>query len=188
MAVDARWQPLRASRKPPAERGAALVTALVLLLVLTILTLSGSRTALLETRMSNNLAFRQQAREAAEYALRVAEAQIEAAVNSPASLDFFDRDGSADIAGFGSPVLRPGLSDLTFDVTDRRAWAAATTVSITSPVSANYVVEYMGRVGLPPADSKDADRREYALRITALGRGLDQSATYLLQSSFSLPL
>jgi Tfp pilus assembly protein PilX len=58
------------------QRGAALVVGLILLLVLTVLGITGVVTAALELQMSGNTQFQERAFQAAEYA-------IEQAVNSP---------------------------------------------------------------------------------------------------------
>lgn len=64
-------------RHRPKERGAVLVVALVILLVVTALGAAAMRSATLDMRMANNSQERQQAFNAAEAALRTAEAWLD---------------------------------------------------------------------------------------------------------------
>lgn len=61
------------------EKGAALVVSMIMLLLISIITFSSSRTALLEQRMSGNLMESNRAFQAAEEALRAGEAAVLAA-------------------------------------------------------------------------------------------------------------
>jgi len=178
------------------QSGATLITALIMLLMLTVLAISGSGSAILETRLANNLKFRNQAQEMAEYALRTAEADIEALLTT--SSQIMCQFNPAINPGFGSPILKNGTVNIPFNFTNpnnRSGWAAANSVQVASTntnLQARYVVEYVGRVGLPPADIDDVDRRHYAFRITAIGYSLEGNnagnASYLLQSTYSKPL
>ncbi len=73
---------MRHSLAPRHARGAALIVSLILLLVMTILGISGIQTTTMETRMAANSADRNLALQAAEHALRVAEADVLAKVES----------------------------------------------------------------------------------------------------------
>ncbi len=64
--------------KPKAQHGAALIVALILLLIMTILGLASMRSTIMEERMSASLYDRNLAFQAAEAALRAAEAAIRA--------------------------------------------------------------------------------------------------------------
>lgn len=74
-------KPISAART--AQRGVALIVALILLLLITILGISGLRSAQLEERMSGNTYDRALAFQAVESALRVAEARIPVARATP---------------------------------------------------------------------------------------------------------
>jgi len=64
------------SPSPQQTRGAALIVSLILLLVMTLLALSASNSTVMESKISANLTDRNTAFQAAEHALRQAEAQV----------------------------------------------------------------------------------------------------------------
>ena len=66
------------------QRGAALILSLILLLVMTLLALSSTRTATMEEKMANNMRDINLAFEAAESGLREAETWIEQQTTDPA--------------------------------------------------------------------------------------------------------
>lgn len=184
---------------PQKEHGATLVTALIMLLMLTVLAIAGSGAAILETRLANNLKFQQQAQEMAEFSLRSAEAQLQqTVVRSDQIFQFFVSDSADHIPGYAAPILKGGASKLPFtptDVDDRTGWVSGNSVQVQSTntnLAGRYVVEYIGRVGLPPLDSEDVDRRHFAFRITAIGYSLEGNAvgkaSYILQSTYTQPL
>ena len=167
-----------------------------MLLMLTVLAIAGAGSSILETRLANNLKFQQQAQEMAEYALRDAEAAVAADVTTSEQITtLFD---PAIRPGYAAPVLANGGSVLPFNpvnVNDRSGWTDANSVQVQAAdpnLTGRYVVEYIGRVGLPPVDSEDVDRRHYAFRITAIGYSVEGtgigSASYILQSTFTQPL
>ncbi|MBD3768362.1 MAG: hypothetical protein IE928_10545 [Gammaproteobacteria bacterium] len=61
---------------PQQTRGAALIISLILLLVMTLLAISASNSTVMESKISANLTDRNTAFQAAEHALRQAEAQL----------------------------------------------------------------------------------------------------------------
>lgn len=66
-----------AQGRPSRQRGAALIIGLVLLMVLTVLTVSGMRAATLEITMAGNVQFAQNAFQAAETGIERAMAGVE---------------------------------------------------------------------------------------------------------------
>ncbi len=82
------------------QQGAVLVVGLVLLLLLTIVGLSGARDAALQERMSGNMHDLQVARQAAEAALRSGEqftrSSASLVVGSDGVVEFDERSGSRD--------------------------------------------------------------------------------------------
>lgn len=76
---------------PYNQRGSVLIISLILLLVLTVLGMSGIKTATLEEKMAGNIQNRQLAFQAAEATLREAEKYIDKNVFT---LKNFDADGS----------------------------------------------------------------------------------------------
>jgi len=70
------------SPSPQQTRGAALIVSLILLLVMTLLALSASNSTVMESKISANLTDRNTAFQAAEHALRQAEAEVVALIRS----------------------------------------------------------------------------------------------------------
>jgi len=113
---------------PPlrAERGAALVTALLLLVILTILGISGIVTATLELQMAGNTQYQERAFQAAEHAIEVAMISPDlSTLNTitapgapacspncavPESGDAFDYQVYYDTTAGGTPVIGGGYS------------------------------------------------------------------------------
>ncbi len=167
------------------QAGVALFISLVLLLVLTIIGISAVQTTSLEVRMARNdydtlLAF-----QAAESALRDAEAQIENFLN----LDDFDDTGTLglwDIADLGDPP-RWETANL---------WTGAQSVvapTVVDGVAAQprYIIEDAAEVqrseSIMIANNDDAGGiadRINIFRITARGVGGTAQATVTLQSTF----
>ncbi|MHA6821506.1 pilus assembly PilX family protein [Ralstonia pseudosolanacearum] len=95
--------PLNNARLQPRAAGFALITALVMLLVITILALGGARLALDSKRISRNQRDNSIAFQAAEAALRDAERDIEnaGAVSTSRSSQFTRIDGNRNFPGSG---------------------------------------------------------------------------------------
>lgn len=85
---------------PSSQQGAVLVVGLVLLLLLTIIGLSGARDAALQERMSGNMHDLQVARQAAEAALRTGEqfarSSASLVVGTGGVVELDERSGSRD--------------------------------------------------------------------------------------------
>ena len=183
------------------QRGAVLVVSLLILLVMTVLGVSSMSSTTLQERMANNDRQRQVAFQAAEAALRAAEAYLVANVRSVADL-VTTFDAASPVTGMfasRSPLVgvQPNPLPAGFDPFDDASWLAANGAVEVAGVSGvtrrpRYIIEYLGRVG-PPLNNysgKKQDAREYAFRITAVGWGEGNAPTarYLLQSSFRMSL
>ncbi len=101
-------------RLPRRERGAALIIGLVLLMMLTVLTVSGMRAATLEITMAGNVQYAQNAFQAAETGIERAMAGVELTTAIQlASHDLPDTTDSADTTTSwigASPNLSGGTS------------------------------------------------------------------------------
>lgn len=91
--------------KRPGERGAALVVGLILLLIITLLAVSGMSTASSELLMAGNEQFRQQAFQASSTGI---ERTLPTLANMPQTLDPISTDGTA-----------PGSSTDTYKITSQ---------------------------------------------------------------------
>jgi Tfp pilus assembly protein PilX len=112
--------------RPQRQRGAALVTALVLLLILTILGITGIVTATLELQMAGNLQYQERAFEAAEHAIEQAMVSPDLstgntiaspgspacgdACKTPTTVDAYDYEVYYDSSSGGTPVVGGGYT------------------------------------------------------------------------------
>ena len=191
--------------RPGREGGAILITALLILLVMTILSLSAVTNSTLEGRMANNVRQGKIAEQSAEIALQAARTWLETAGNLDNLADLAANFDGSTVAGLYAPLpTRPGASlfPLAFDVTDDGAWTNANSQRVTPPDTGipnthypRYIIEYVGRTeitasgperGLQPLDptGTEPDMREYAFEVTAIGWGYDTSSRHLLRTSY----
>lgn len=169
-------------RFPARERGAAMVIALVMLLVLTLLATASARMTLMEERMTGNTQDRNIAFQAAEAALRAGEDEAQV----PVLPDF---DVNAD--GLYRPAA-PG-NEPVWDTVD---WTDEDEVLISEELedapgtladaAASYIVEQLPPVATPgeslAADASVDEATFY--RVTARGVGVGGNATVILQTTF----
>jgi type IV pilus assembly protein PilX len=100
----------RSIRAPAAQRGAALVISLILLLVMSLIGVTAMQSATMQERMAGNTRDRHLAFQAAEAALREAETFLN---NSPALPDFTNENGlyqgaAANLPRWHGTAQRPG--------------------------------------------------------------------------------
>lgn len=165
-----------------AQRGAAMVIALVMLLVLTLLATASARMTLLEERMTGNTQDRNVAFQAAEAALRSGEAIAQAAV-----LPVF--------GGTNGGLYRPAEPD-EMPVWEALNWESSTAVHADAALdaamadlggaTADYIVEQLPRVPTPGESlTPDTPVEEASFyRITARGVGMAGNARVMLQTTF----
>lgn len=166
------------------QKGIALFISLVLLLVLTIIGVSSVQTTSLEERMARNAHDGALAFQAAETALRQAEAFLE--TSTPVQADFSDtgNNGLWTVAPFGD----------TPRWADPSTWTGGTSTVIGDGIvgvreQPRYIIEFVSaieRVENPFAIRQQPAETFNVFRITALGVGGSDNARVLLQSSFGL--
>ncbi len=157
------------------ERGAALIVALVMLLVMTVLGVTAARNTNLQERMAGNLRDNNLAFQSAERALREGETFLRGATLPPFT-------GSN-----GLLTMQDGAGQASFWGND--AWWVANGRTATGMAHVNraplYVVEE-----LPPVPQSGGSERFGALpdigfyRITAQGQGGSADAITILQSTY----
>lgn len=169
--------PSRTTALPQRQAGVALVVALILLVIMTLVGLSALRTVTLEERMTAQTFDRSLSFQAAEAALREAEILVETTVPTPAAL-------AACVAGVcGAPAANATMrwADATFT-----GWQNATVVA-NGPISITpqYIVEYLGNTFpcQPGTPSAGTDCKRY--RITARSNAGNDRAAVTLQSIFA---
>lgn len=124
---------------PSHQRGAVLIVSLILLLIMTMIGLASIRGSNLQEKMSANLYDRQLAFQAAESALREAEAYLLTTPNPTFN-------GSN---GRYMPVTPAEGSEERWEDSNTN-WANATSNLGDLAVSAQYIIEYMGEWPSPP--------------------------------------
>jgi type IV pilus assembly protein PilX len=157
-----------------AQRGATLIVAMILLLLITMIGVAGMQTTNMQERMAGAMMDRNQAFQTAESALRRAEIYL-AATKSPTSTKL------------GS-TAKPGSSDYwdsTFNWTSK---ATAVTDTKYDELAADplYVIEKISTVAAGSSvQYKDAQSTNViTYRVTAKGTGLSSNTQVILQSTY----
>lgn len=162
------------------ERGVALVIALIMLLVLTVLGTATARMTLLEERMTGNTQDRRVAFQAAEAALREGEDLLE----QPVLPEFDGEDGLYQPA---EPDEDPLWRTVDFASDEARAYAGlADADGALANAAASYFVEELPRVptaGVSLAADAPVDDLGF-YRVTARGTGMAGTATVTLQTTY----
>lgn len=191
------------------ERGAVLVFALLLLVVMTVLGISGISNSVLEERMSGNYNQSYSAFQSAEFALRVAENWV--STNGPANIDTWFRNGGvtglySNMSGNSQDEICQNVANCAFDPRNLNHWCNAG-VPPACPLQKGFATlgnNDLGTGVLPAVDPGMVDQQprfviEYvgqssatdprrAFRITAIGWGRQAGVFYVLQSHLLVPL
>ncbi|HSX95640.1 MAG TPA: pilus assembly protein [Hydrogenophaga sp.] len=157
------------------QRGVVLVVALVLLAIMALVGLNAMRSVSLEERMTGHTYDRSVSFQAAEAALREAEAMV--ALNKPVA-------GGACAAGVCPAPLStatPRWLDPTFAGWQNAATVTSGSVSLTP----QYFVEYLGNTFEcePGSPSTSTDCKRY--RITARSNAGADRASVMVQSTYA---
>lgn len=170
------------------QQGAVLMISLMILLIMTVLGVAAMSTTTMEEKMAANNQQRQQAFQAAETALRDAEAWLAANVDDVADLAQFN--GTSGLFSLERTSVGAALAPPTFNLYDNGAWASNGTpsLSLLSGQQPRYIIEYLGKFGTggAPLDPNNATApARYAFRITAAGWSTDNTSRYLAWSHFA---
>ncbi len=169
-------------RHRSSQEGVALVVALILLVVMTLVGLSGLRNVTLEERMTANTFDRSISFQAAEAALREAEALVQAQNALPAMQPAAGTACNAVTAVCGAPVapnLEPWLNNAT-------PWADAATLNNRGvTITPQYMIEFLGNTFTctPGAVGSATNCSRY--RITARSNAGADRSVVILQSIFA---
>lgn len=164
-------------RKSPQQRGAALIISLIILLLMTILGVTSMSSSIMEERMSGNNVDRQLAFQAAEAALRNAEAYVLA--QNPLALD-------EDCAGGICTNKRYQTNIAWRTDPDHATWntalePAAADVPPGVALPPKYIIE--DACPHTPEDTGILNSQRL-FRITAIGYGGSATARVMLEASF----
>lgn len=178
----------------PGTRGFSLLAVLLMMAVLAFLALGALNVSLLQERMAGNSRDRHLALQAAEAALRDAEADIEANLTADSTFVAGCTGGlcvPASMAASGATsTLRWRSIDWGASAGQSRAYGGVTGATPLPDVAAQprYIVELLPV--LPPETGTSAHlgngigERPQAFRITARGVGLRSSTVVILQSTY----
>jgi len=146
----------------------------------------------MEEKMSSNTRQKNLAHQAAETAIKAAEAWLNNATNLGIHAHVSQKFTGA-AALYDSTK---GATAANWDTNTSSVWTtsnsqAVTTLTTTFPTDPSvipgpprYIIEYAGRVGEPPLNFTDPDLRPYAFRVIAIGWGPDKNTKVVLSSSF----
>ncbi len=157
------------------QRGVVLVVALVLLAIMALVGLNAMRSVSLEERMTGHTYDRSVSFQAAEAALREAEAMV--ALNKPVA-------GGACAAGI-CPAPLPTATPRWLDPAFAGWQNAATVTSGSVSLTPQYFVEYLGNTFEcePGSPSTSTDCKRY--RITARSNAGADRARVMVQSTYA---
>lgn len=166
------------------QNGAALIVALVMLLVLTLIAITASRTSTLQERMAGNFRQSSIAFEAAEVTLRIGEEWVENQIGGP-------RPVAVTASGCGAPPCDVLVMDELDPLDYSNSWDTGNVhVLSETPHDAVEPPEYfieeqqVVRDSLNVGMSTDTTARHY-FRITARAVGGTTSAQSILRSSYA---
>lgn len=174
------------------QNGAALIISLIILLLLTIIGVSGMQTTALEERMAGNMRDKGMAFESAEAALRDAETFMETVF----TLGAFNADGSD---GYYDNSIRDIWTAVDWDGSNvgntNKAVTAASAIPGVEP--GKYVIQYVadsmesdisGGVNLNNVGQGTGGGNTSIFRITARGTGASGNAAVVLQTLYGRKL
>lgn len=163
------------------QRGATLIIALIFLVVLTTVALSGMQTASTEIQTARRVKSQLDVFNAAEEALKFGEDLVQNNYQDP--LDFF-----AAMPGTGLYV-NSEIQDQISNLADIQALLNSGVVALSSATTSapntegGFFIEYMGPLA-SPGNGEAATAERYLFRITAVGQQTDGGQRKIVQSYF----
>jgi type IV pilus assembly protein PilX len=168
------------------QRGVSLVVALILLLIMTLLGLAALRTTSLQEHMSANMIDRTAQFQAAESALREAEALIASGITVPSAGTCSNGICATPVSGAADRWLDASFGDASWRTSNG-------TGNRDAAITTRYIIEYMGDGAYGPdcnvsqsTESSDINCDMLRYRITARSTGAGR-ARVLLQTNFVTP-
>ena len=179
----------------PHQTGAALITGLIFLVVLTMIGVTAARMSTLEERMSGNMRDRSIAMQAAEMALRDAERDIRNAVTASARnisgiSDFVADCGESTAvttddglcynggAGYGTPIWT--TADMTAEPSVQYGQFTGAADIVGVDRQPRYIIEGIEK----PLPGDDAGTNYYYYRITVRAEGANRNTVVWLQEVY----
>jgi len=171
-------------------RGAALITALIILLVLTVLGVTAMRNTSLQENITGNLRDQDLALQAAETALSDAEFKLSAASATGVPI----AGGNLVVGGttLGTVFKRGVLPPMNTTSHDSTVWNNTNAIKVNTPLQGlsdnpSYIIEFEQSVidNLDP-ESRAKGHGRYYYRITARGVGSSPNSVVLLQEVYGI--
>jgi len=170
------------------QTGSALLVSLIILVVMTLLGLSGIRTSVLEERMAGNMRDSELAFQAAEAALRAAEKNISDNIISTTT---FDTDGSDGFYNNDDERIWETVAWSSADSLAYSDFDSLTTTGVNVATAPRYVIQNLVAVG---SNAGKLNQSNYGqgtgagqvttFTITARGTGGSDTSVVYLQSTF----
>ncbi len=168
------------------QAGAALLVALIMLILITLIGISAARMQTMELRMSSNLQYRNLAMQSAESALRTAEDGIAQNTYSNLALNTAGQYTYTPISG-NAPWYLGGTIGTTFWTTAANL-ATGPAESMDSSSAPTYIVEQLPPVSIAGGSVSlgqyGNNPRAVVYRITAKATGGDNTSLITLQSIY----
>ncbi|MFP4080895.1 MAG: PilX N-terminal domain-containing pilus assembly protein [Ectothiorhodospira sp.] len=155
--------------RPHRQQGVALVTSLILLILVTLVALSGIGNVTLQQRITGHQQDRALGFQDTEAALRVAEELLNELTSHPAGLSQFE-DCSSDLCGVVPGNTYSGGGAIWQDIPQ----ADVPNRSVTGRTS-QYAIQYMGEADLPTKAPQRGGRSASSTQYG--GEGRDEAAT-----------
>lgn len=181
------------------QAGAVLIVGLIFLMVLSLLGVSVMQSGMLEERMAGNMRDWNVAFQAAESALRDAEADVRGGRITGAA-GFVAGCGGSGVAlglclpGASTPVWDPSVVDFTDSASTVKyvTYGAKTSVAALTGVATQprYIIEALPNqrnISISNDNSGQAKAGKYLYRITARGYGASITSKVTLQSVYNSP-
>lgn len=188
--------PLRCAPRP--ARGFTLVAILLMIVVVAFLALAGVGSSLMQERMAGNARDRNVAMQAAEAALRDAEAEVEANLGATSGFDSSCDNGLCTPPSMDSanPTSAPKWTTIDWDTQSRAYGSATNAASLKGPDNEalarqpQYFIEMLPK--LPPSAGESvcmgcttvAVEKARAYRITVRAYGVRDTTVVMLQSVY----
>lgn len=177
--------PNRKQFRPGSQRGAVLIVALVLLLVLTVLGTAGIRDTAMEERMAGNFRDHAAALEAAETALRDGEGRLASTAIYNGML-FDGSDGTYEVLVTShSHVPDDGSTHFGLSVDASVLTGGGELLVNAVP---QYYIEKLPEIELPSSDLtrgfQDQAPRVHYYRVTSKAKGISPRTEVILQSTY----
>jgi type IV pilus assembly protein PilX len=170
------------------QSGSVLFISLIVLLVLTLIGITGMRTSIMEEKMAGNMRDNELAFQAAEAALRDAEKYIKDNVISTTA---FDADGSDGLYNRSDDRIWENITWTDTDSLKYTGFDSATTTGVNVTSAPRYVIQHLASVGSAVDKLNQGNYGQgtgagevQTFTITARGTGGSDDSVVYLQSTY----